>query len=92
LLTAPALAHAGGHVEIRGDTVVFTGTEGVDRVVFFPFALTGEFEVAPSGPDQSFGPTTVGRQPLTTPTGRSSATTVARPARSTTPTTASTSL
>ena len=75
LLALPAFAHAAGHVEVRGDTVVYTGSAGADRVVFFPFDLTGEFEVGPFGPGDS-GPSTVGpgcaREDRTAQYGRAS--------------------
>jgi Ca2+-binding RTX toxin-like protein len=76
LLALPGLAHAGGAASIQGDTLVVSGTEGVDYVGVQVYPPTGELEVMQLGLDASLGPQIAGagckREDRTRTTGRTS--------------------
>ena len=59
LLLVPAAAHAGGTASVQGDTLVVTGTPGVDMVAMEVFP-DGSISAEPIGMDPSLGPQTAG--------------------------------
>ena len=58
-LLVPATALAGGTAQIQGDTLVVTGTDGVDYIAVAPFT-NGDLEVQQVGLDSSLGPQVAG--------------------------------